>query len=88
VSAAVIDLIPELLDEVVRQDAKHGRFTTQTELGASRLALACIEDEIREALDAWRDERRIDGWPETRTEVLQVAACALRAIRDTLGGAE
>ena len=81
--ARLDDLATALKDEIKRQDAKHGPFEG-TRLGRSRLALACLEDETREALGAWRDERRASAWPETRTEVLQVAAVAMRALRDAL----
>lgn len=84
---SVYDLLDELAHEVFQQDMKHGPFEGATELGRSRLALACIEDEVREALDAWRSERKQIGWEDTRTEVMQVAAVAIRAVRDTLGSA-
>jgi hypothetical protein len=70
--------------EVARQDEKHGRFDGATQLGKSRLALACLEDEVAEALQAWRGERRATTWDATREEVLQVAAVAIRALRDAL----
>lgn len=75
----ILDLLAR---EIQRQDKKHGRFEG-TELGKSRLAIACLEDEVKEALDAWRDGRT-NNWYQTRTEVLQVAAVALRALRDTM----
>jgi hypothetical protein len=50
-------LIYALLTEVARQDEKHGPFEG-TELGRSRLAIACLEDEVEEARDAWRGERK------------------------------
>jgi hypothetical protein len=80
----IIALLRELEVEVERQDAKHGPFEG-TRLGASRLALACLQDEVDEALKAWRTERAHQGeWAHTRMEVLQVAAVAIRAIRDAL----
>jgi hypothetical protein len=78
-----IPLLYELRAEITRQDGKHGPFEG-TRLGASRLALACIEDELNEAYDAWRDERQAGVFEHTRTEVLQIAAVAIRAIRDAL----
>jgi len=72
-----------LMAEVARQDEKHGRFEG-TVLGRSRLALACLEDETREAVEAWRGERKGVLWEHTREEVLQVAAVAIRALRDAL----
>jgi len=74
-------LMAELEREVARQDAKHGPFTG-TRLGRTRLAVACLEDEVREARDAWREERKAAGWPHLRTELMQVAAVAIRAVRD------
>jgi len=76
-------LIDALRREVERQDAKHGPYQGGR-LGRSRLALATLEDEIRESLDAWRAERSTGQWAQTRCEVLQVAAVAMRAIRDAL----
>lgn len=77
------DLLSELGVEITRQDAKHGPYQG-TRLGVSRLALATLEDEVREARDAWRVERFIGQWAETRHEVLQVAAVAIRTLRDAL----
>lgn len=77
------ELLVELEAEILRQDYKHGPYQG-THLGRSRLALATLEDEVREALDAWRAERFTGQWKDTRHEVLQVAAVAMRAIRDAL----
>jgi hypothetical protein len=77
-------LIFALCQEVDRQDEKHGPFEGATQLGRSRLALACLEDEIEEALKAWRDERKATTWDNTREEVLQIAAVAIRTLRDAL----
>ena len=76
-------LVAALLAEVERQDAKHGPYEG-TPLGRSRLALATLEDEVAEAVQAWRDERRVAEWTNTRAEVFQVAAVALRTLRDAL----
>lgn len=76
-------MVHQLLAEIARQDEKHGPFQG-TELGRSRLALACIADEVDEALLAWREERGGLSWKTTRDEVLQVAAVAMRALRDAL----
>lgn len=73
-----------LIEEVARQDEKHGPFRGTSQLGTSRLAIACLEDEVAEAKEAWRDERSGDTWEHTREEVLQVAAVAIRALRDAL----
>lgn len=74
----------ELRAEVARQDAAHGPFalTGRSQVATLRLALACTQDEIDEALAAWRDERRVPGMPHAREELLQVAAVAIRAVRD------
>jgi hypothetical protein len=77
-------LLAELALEVQRQDGKHGPFTG-TPLGASRLAVACLEDETGEARDAWRADRKVPGFPHMREELLQAAAVALRGIRDCCG---
>lgn len=76
-------LVYAVLRECARQDEKHGPFEG-TIIGRSRLALACIEDEIAEAKQAWRVERSGLLWEATRTEVVQVAAVAIRALRDAL----
>lgn len=81
---ALHPLVYRLLDEIERQDAKHGGFSGATPLGRSRLGLACLEDEIAEALQAWREERQAPTFEKTRAEVLQVAAVALRILRDAL----
>ena len=80
---AIKPVYVRLMAEVARQDEKHGRFEG-TVLGRSRLALACLEDETREAVEAWRGERKGVLWEHTREEVLQVAAVAIRALRDAL----
>jgi hypothetical protein len=76
-------LIYALLVEIAKQDEKHGPYEG-TILGRSRLALATLEDEVAEALQAWRDERKALNWDDTRAEVLQVAAVAIRTLRDAL----
>lgn len=76
-------LLADLAREVERQDAKHGPFEG-TPLGRSRLAIACLEDEVEEARNAWRSERKAPTWEATREECLQVAAVAIRALRDAL----
>ncbi len=84
---SVVDpLIYRLIEEIERQDEKHGRYGVQggTMVGTSRLALATLEDEITEALEAWRSERTALHWDHTREEVLQVAAVAIRTLRDAL----
>jgi hypothetical protein len=75
--------IQDLFKEIEKQDEKHGPYEGSC-LGRSRLALATLEDEVSEALKAWRRERKEPHWEETRKEVIQVAAVALRALRDAL----
>lgn len=77
-------LLYALEAEIENQDLKHGPIQGATPLGASRLALACIEDEVVEALTAWDEEKAHGEWDKTRVEVLQVAAIAFRALRDAL----
>ena len=79
-------LAADVVAEMARQDAKHAWFSATTALGRSRLAIACLEDEIIEVKDAWRSERRVDGWAHTEEELLQVAAVAMRALRDLREG--
>jgi hypothetical protein len=81
-SASEDFIMARLRAEIASQDVKHGPFAG-TRLGRSRLALACLEDEVREALDAWRDDRQLGEWPHMHGELYQVAAAAIRAIRDT-----
>jgi hypothetical protein len=78
----------ELAAEIERQDAKHGPFTGTTALGRSRLAIACLEDEIDEVKEAWRQERKLPGWPQTEAELIQIAAVAMRAVRDLRAGGQ
>lgn len=74
------ELIDELVAEAGRQDAKHGPFQGATRLGLIRLAVACTEDEMREVLEAWADTKGEGDL--LRTELLQLSAVALRAVRD------
>lgn len=80
---ALDPLTYRLLTEIARQDEKHGPYEG-TALGRSRLALATLQDEVAEALAAWRSERWGLNWKDTRDEVLQVAAVAMRTLRDAL----
>jgi hypothetical protein len=82
---AMSALLYEVCAETERQDNAHGAFSG-TRVGVSRLALAVLQDEIDEAHDWWRAEKGgASGgpdWEQTRREVIQVAAVALRALRD------
>lgn len=60
----VSPLIYRLMTEMQRQDEKHGKFEG-TMLGRSRLAIACLEDEVAEAREAWRSERKALTWDHT-----------------------
>lgn len=52
-----------------------------------RSHLCAIEDEVREAREAWDGEKKPAGeadparWPKTRAELIQVAAVGLRAVQ-------
>lgn len=83
-SAATVDRSPLwklLSSEMDRQERKYGPF--ENDVAGTRLGLAVLADELAEALQAWRDERRIGNWPETHGEVLQLAAVACRLLMDT-----
>lgn len=73
-------LLADLAIEIARQDRIHPAGYPATRDGV-RFGIATVADETQEALDAWRAERRIDGWPETRTELFQTAAVIMRLIR-------
>lgn len=85
-------LVSELESEIVRQDQKWGPIEGASTAGAVRLGLALIADELEEARYAWRAERydaprerrSPTHWSDTHREVLQVAAVALRTLRDAL----
>lgn len=67
-----------LTGRVVRQEEKYGPFPN--DVAGVRLALAVLQDEMDEALLAWRDERRADNWNQTIGEVRDVAGVALRLL--------
>lgn len=75
------DLLAELAREIERQDRIHPAGFPNTRDG-QRAGIAAMEDELDETKAAWRDERSIEGWPETHMEAMQVAAIAVRMIRD------
>ena len=80
------------MDEILRmlrlavdhQDRRYGPFTP--DVSGVRLALACLEDEVDEAKDAWRSERKprrgTKAWATTTAEVMDVAAVSVRLLRD------
>jgi len=66
---------------VERQDRNYGPFASDSP--SVRLAVACLEDEVRECWEAWERGRRLaPDWFKLREEALQVAALALRLARD------
>lgn len=90
------DALDEVATEVVRQDRVHPAGWPATRDGI-RLGLAAMEDELREALDAWRNGRckcvvpdcGHHDWSEVAAEAVQVAAVAVgvvRSIRSAKGG--
>jgi NTP pyrophosphatase (non-canonical NTP hydrolase) len=80
-SADQLAEIHRLIDAAVRyQDRRYGSFGS--DVAGVRLALACLQDELAEALDAWRTERRSPHWGATGSEVMDVVAVAVRLLRD------
>jgi hypothetical protein len=75
------DAMESIADEVRRLDSIHPAGSPPTYDGV-RLGLAMMQDELVEALDAWRDERGLRRWVQTRAELVQVAAVAVRIIRE------
>lgn len=81
-------VLQEVADEMERQDAIHPDGYPATRDGI-RLAIATGEDELKEALAAWREGRckcstprcKHHDWNETRGELLQAAGVILRSIR-------
>lgn len=75
--------IPDpVMVEIERQD---GVSTYGTDRDGVRLALAFLQDEVAEALDAFQREKRpIEGrtWQQTHDEVVQAVAIGLRLLRD------
>lgn len=84
--------LKDLTAEVDRQDSFHAGYTATRD--SLRLALATVEDEVREALDGWRADRCKCGvpqcscseWPHLREEALQAAAIIARLVRAIDGG--
>lgn len=66
---------------MLHQERRYGTFTN--DVAGMRLGLACLEDELAECLEAWRGERRGDGWLETHAELMQLVAVACRLLMDT-----
>lgn len=64
-------------DEIARQNKIHPDGYPATRDGV-RFGIATAEDELREALEAWRIDRAAEGWPDTLTELVQAAAVIAR----------
>jgi len=77
----VSNLLGFVLDEVDRQDAIHPAGYPATRDGI-RFGIATLQDELGETYDAWRQERRTDGWNKTEEELLQVIGVAFRLFRE------
>ena len=67
-------------EEMTRQDKKYAPFTS--DVATVRLAIACMEDEVREVREAWQEWHQRPDWLNVRTEATQLAAVALRLVRD------
>lgn len=71
-----------LAGRVTRQEDKYGPF--KKDVADIRLALAVLQDELDEALLAWREDRRLprceDAWKDTIDEVRDVAGIAVRLL--------
>ncbi|MET0601365.1 MAG: hypothetical protein ABW167_05190 [Baekduia sp.] len=73
-----LPLFERLAAEMDRQRHNYGDFVS--DVPGVRLAAAALEDEAEEVRRAWRDERKVAGWPHTEEEALQVAAVAARLV--------
>jgi hypothetical protein len=84
--AELRQIVGQVLREVERQDERHPEGFGSDRNGI-RAGLAAIEDETRETLEAWHREKKIRAarrsghqWTQTREELVQVVAVALRAL--------
>lgn len=79
-----------LTAEIARQETEWGPFTPHRP--SVRLGFACLEDELKEALEAYEDDRHDDfcglGFIHTQEELIQVAAIACRLVEAFNGGSE
>jgi hypothetical protein len=73
----------DLQDEIINQDANHPESYPYNRNGV-RLGIAALEDEVNEVYEEWRNNKRHLGncVNEIRYELLQVAAIAMRMIRE------
>lgn len=84
---ALGEIIMEVAAELLRQDSIHPDGFPASRDGI-RLALATADDELREALDAWRDGRckcptprcAHHNWNDARGEMIQAVAVLLRSL--------
>lgn len=67
-------------EEVRRQDDLHPEDFPPTR-GGVRLALAAVQDELDETLEAWQGERRAPEWIKTEEELVQTLAVGIRLLR-------
>lgn len=81
-------IVAQVLVEVAQQDRRHPDGFPGDRNGI-RAGIAAIEDEAREALEAWHSEKSLAGnreeqhqWTNTREELVQVAAVVLRTLRE------
>jgi hypothetical protein len=65
--------------EIARQDEEYGPFADDA--ASVRLAIACLEDEVAEALEEWNKWKRRPDWFGLRQEAIQIAAVASRLAR-------
>jgi NTP pyrophosphatase (non-canonical NTP hydrolase) len=67
--------------EINRQDKIHpsGYLNTRDSI---RLGLASIQDELDETLEEWRKEKKRSRWKNTKEELLQTIAVAIRLYRN------
>lgn len=70
--------IDDTTAEIVRQEAKYGTFGSRMFVGQVRLGIAVLQDEVKEVLDAWWEDRKTGVWDHTAEELLQAAAVAIR----------
>lgn len=75
-------LLDVLCEEVNRQDELCDH-PYEAHRDSVRLGLATVEDELREALEAWQRDKKLPGdrWAAVREELLQALAVGLRLYR-------
>jgi hypothetical protein len=77
---------PRLDERVAAEIRRQDRVSTiTTDRDGVRLALACLQDEVAESVEAFQVEKRPQEgrtWALTEGEVVQVAAVALRLLRE------